>query len=324
MTVGIDSNGNAISPQLTANNTPGSFTVTASDGIDSATFTVVTTGCTSNPEVNSTTADSLSNPDQGILRRAVNNACTGSTITFSSGLTSPIALMPDSFDGRLRIDDSLNIQGPGAGILAIDGGGATRLFFIGGGPVSISGLTLQNGLAQGGGANNLGGGAAGIGGAIFQNGGTLTVNGVNFSGNIAQGGAANNISGGEGGGGFGGNSVGYAGGAGGDLFGLAGVNGGSGAGGGGGYEYSGIFGTTGGSGGFGGGAGAGFQGGDGGPFGGAARDLGAPFSSTQEHLRSLTILLATTPLQAELAISPDRARAARCSFIPAQPPAIPT
>jgi len=313
VTVGTDSNGNAISPQLIANNTPGSFTVTATDGFGTATtFTVVTTGCTTNPEVNSTTADSLSNPAQGTLRWAVNNACAGSTITFASGLTSPIALTPDNFNGRLRIDDSLNIQGPGAGSLAIDGGGATRLFFIGGGTVSISGLTLQNGLAQGGGANNLGGGAAGMGGAIFQSGGMLTVNGVNFTGNAAVGGAANNSLGGQGGGGFGGSSHSYNGGSGGDLFGLAGVNGGynggsgagggagptggsGGFGGGGGYEYSALPGTSGGtggfgggggaalsiagsaapgSGGFGGGAGSVFEGGGGGPFGGGGAGFG--------------------------------------------------
>ena len=54
-------------------------------------------------------------------------ACAGSTITFGSGLTNPITLA-----SRLRIDDDLTLQGPGAANLAISGANKTRLFFIGG------------------------------------------------------------------------------------------------------------------------------------------------------------------------------------------------
>ncbi len=247
--VATDAQGSATSPQLTANSTPGTFAVNASDGTNTATFNVTTVACVSNPIV-SGTGDSAT--DSTTLRYAVTSACAGSTIKFASGLGPKITLA-----SRLRIDDSLTIQGPGAASLAIDGGGSSRLFFIGGGTVSISGLTLQNGLGQGGGGYN-GGGGAGMGGAIFQNNGNLTVSNVVFSNNAAQGGSGIYLQSGEGGGGFGASST-MAGAAGGDLFGIGGGalyphfgdNGGPGAGGFGGDNLNGV----GGNGGFGGGGG---------------------------------------------------------------------
>jgi YVTN family beta-propeller protein len=265
-----DSNGYATSPLLTANTTPGSFTVTATDGTGTATFYVTTSQCLTNPEVTVNTDSTTSDSVTGSLRQSVDYACAGSTITFQSGLGSPITLV-----NRLRIDDSLTINGPGANVLAIDGGGAARLFFIGNGNVAINNLTLQNGLGQGG-ATQWGGGGAGMGGAIFQNGGNLTVAGVTFSDNRAQGGQSGAGGNFNGGGGFGGNASGYAqGGSGGDLF---GINGGPGAGGGspassGVISQAGGFGGGGagnGVGGFGGGGGEGLNAGESGGFGGGS------------------------------------------------------
>ncbi len=203
------------SPQLTVNNVPGSFTVTATNSLNIApvTFNVSTNACVSNPIV-SGVGDNAT--DNSTLRYAVTNACAGSKITFASGL-GVIKL-----GSRLRVDDNLTVQGPGAGSLALDGSGNTRLFFIGGGTVSISGLTLQNGLGKGG-DSYTGGGGAGMGGAIFQNGGNLTVTNVAFNNNQAQGGIGTNTNAGPGGGGFGGNSAGSNGASGGDLLGLGGM-----------------------------------------------------------------------------------------------------
>ncbi|HUE03259.1 MAG TPA: Ig-like domain repeat protein, partial [Bryobacteraceae bacterium] len=264
--VATDSNGYATSPQLIANNTPGSFTVTASDtNGGSVTFYAASTQCLA-PSVTLTTDTGIA----GELRYAVNNACAGSTIDLT-GLNGTITLA----NGRLRIDDNLTINGPGASALAIDGGKTTRLFFIGNGSVAINNLTLQNGLGRGG-ATQWGGAGAGMGGAIFQNGGNLIVAGVTFSENQAQGGQSGAGGNFNGGGGLGGNASGYAqGGSGGDLF---GINGGPGAGGGS-TASSGIIsqaggfaggGAANGVGGFGGGGGEGLNARDGGGFGGGS------------------------------------------------------
>ena len=291
-TVNTDAQGYGTSPQLRANNTPGMFSVTAYDGVTTAVTNVTTTACMNQGNTSVVVSDTsdfnpaflyggsgLSAIDTGNLRYAVNNACAGSTIDLTQ-LTGTIQLfnqVSNQFNsGRLRIDDDLTIVGPGAGSLAIDGGNApspghgTRLFFIGGGTVSISDLTLQNGLGQGGGSDS-GGGAAGMGGAIFMNGGNVTLSNVIFSGNEALGGSAGvvlPVPGGQatllgalGGGGFGANgsvpnnNLGLPGpgGGGGDLFGLGGIAasaaGDSGGGG--------SAGFNGGNGGFGGGGGKG-------------------------------------------------------------------
>ncbi len=271
--------GFAASPQLTANHVAGSFTVVATDAADApVTFHVMTTPCVS-PAAVSGTGDSVT--DTTTLRYAVTNACAGSTITFASGLGSI------KLGSRLRIDDNLSIQGPGSNSLSIDGQGTTRLFFIGAGSVSLSGLTLQNGLGKGG-DSGTGGGAAGMGGAIFQNGGILSVANVKLINNKAQGGSARTVNG-FGGAGFGGDpslvpafGIVYAGGNGGDLFGVGGsgihgiytINGGPGAGGSSGFGAgagAGVCCSEGGNGGFGGGGG--YPGGSAGFGGGGAGAL---------------------------------------------------
>jgi MBG domain (YGX type)/FG-GAP-like repeat len=239
--------GYAVTPLLVANDTAGSFTVTAADTTGgTVTFNVTTMQCVTDPEV-TINADT----GAGSLREAVTTACAGSTITFGSGLTNIITLA-----SRLRIDDDLTLQGPGAANLAISGANKTRLFFVGGGLVNITSLTLENGLGAGG-NSDCGGAGAGMGGAVFQNAGTLTLSDITFTGNKAQGGSGSfagvTLSGG---GGFGGNANGQNGASGGDLFGLGGLfnaagTAGAGAGGG---ASSGS--TAGGKGGFGGGGGS--------------------------------------------------------------------
>ena len=271
-TVATDQNGVATAPAFVANDNPGSYTVTVT-GQPDITFSLTNLACTDSPTV-STNSDSGS----GSLRDAITNACAGATITFAGGITSPILLT-----SRLRIDDDLTIQGPGALNLAIDGQSKTRLFFIGGGNVVINGLTLKNGFAKGGAIGSGGaGGGAGMGGGIFVNAGSLTTTGVLFSNNKAQGGGDTLASPTNGGGGFGGDAVsnGAIGGSSGDLFGSAGFgvlgitahNGGDGGGGGGGGANQNGF-VQGGNGGF--GAGGGFPNGNGGFGGGGAGTNGS-------------------------------------------------
>ncbi|MCB2154849.1 hypothetical protein KQI84_08165 [bacterium] len=190
------------------------------------------------------------------------------------------------------ITGSMQITGPGAGSLTINGNG-NRIFFIDAPDVLISGVALKDGYAKGGdggsgiipqigvGGGAGGGGAAGMGGAIFINSGNTFTTDVAFVDNTAQGGdggpgycyhqdsAGGGGIGGDGqdvypsysaGDGGGGGSLGGAGGTGG--VGGPGGNGGPGAGGGGSpTRFTGTLdildGYDGGAGGFGGGGGGG-------------------------------------------------------------------
>jgi hypothetical protein len=205
-----------------------------------------------------------------MLRYAVLNAPKGATITFDPALAGQtIQLDGSSWNNHIKIGQDLTIQGPGANALTISGGNATRIFFISGGSVQISGLTLANGLgrggdgAAGGGSAGGGGGAAGMGGAIFLQRASLTLSGTVFSHNRALGGnggagGSNHATGhGGSGGGFGGDGAAGPGGAGrgGDLAGGETSDGIGGAGGSGDRTT-----TPAGDGGFGaGGGGAGFH-----------------------------------------------------------------
>ncbi len=93
------------------------------------------------------------------LRQAIASAnltATPDTITFASSVTGKIDV-----GAEMRITSAIDIKGPGAGALTLDGGGAGRLFSIGGIPlaspsqVAISGLTMTGGYDGG----YLGGGA---------------------------------------------------------------------------------------------------------------------------------------------------------------------
>ena len=135
----------------------------------------------------------------GSLRQAVADSASGDTITFQAGGTITLTT------GQITLTHSLTLAGPGAAALAVDGGGASRVFGITGGTVAISGLTVQRGsAASGGGIQNsatltlsgcvLTGNSAARSGGGVQNGGTLTMAGCTLSGNTVTG------SGGTGGG----------------------------------------------------------------------------------------------------------------------------
>jgi hypothetical protein len=91
----------------------------------------------------------LNNLDHGAgsLRDTIAGAVSGDTIAFAKSVRS-ITLT----SGELAITQSLNIDGPGASKLTIDGGAAGRVFDIAGGAtVSLTGLTIADGLADAGG-----------------------------------------------------------------------------------------------------------------------------------------------------------------------------
>jgi len=192
------------------------------------------------------TDDDAATPVPGMLRYAVRSAPPGGVITFDPALNGrSIELDRRSSSNHIKVERDLTIDGPGASLLTIDGGNATRIFYVAGGTVQISGVSLVNGRAKGGdggaatGGAGGGGGAAGLGGAIFVSGGSLTLHGVVLSGNRSMGGNGGSggsgfgVGRGGGGGGFGGISPrGAAGGTAGDLVSSGSAEGTGGAGGG--------------------------------------------------------------------------------------------
>jgi len=142
----------------------------------------------------------LNDSGTGSLRQAVIDANTNlgaDVITFQSGLVGTIHLTT----GEIAITDSVDIEGPGARLLAIDS--TARIFNISGSiDVTISGLTLTGAKATSNGgaiANNTanvtldfdtlsGNSTTNEGGAIFHNanGGVFTIKNSELSGNMAN------------------------------------------------------------------------------------------------------------------------------------------
>ena len=147
------------------------------------------------------TVSSLSDSGAGTLRAAINdaNAAGGqNTIDFQSGLTGFVDLNGGALEAS---QGNITIQGPGPGVITIDGNGTSTIFQVDSGvTANISGLTITDGAANaGGGISNLGiltvtdcvvsdNQATFLGGGIF-NGGTLTLTNSTVSGNDTQAGA---------------------------------------------------------------------------------------------------------------------------------------
>lgn len=126
----------------------------------------------------------------GTLRNAVASSAAGDTVQFA--IKGIIGLV-----SSINIPHALTIQGPGPSQLTIDAGGVDRAFLVTGGPIFLSGMTIQNGLALGpNGADatmpgqNGGNGADAYGGAIYDPSSsvTLIVSNCWFNGNIAMAG----------------------------------------------------------------------------------------------------------------------------------------
>ncbi|HZF68450.1 MAG TPA: CSLREA domain-containing protein, partial [Gemmatirosa sp.] len=124
------------------------------------------------------------------LREAIRLAPAGGTITFKS-LRGTIALDPTATPATLVIDKGLTIQGPGAGGLTVAmQRQAGRVFRIGAGDVTISGLTITGGAA-------LGAFLEGEGGGIYSDAANLTLRDLRISGNTAERGGGLAILGGN-------------------------------------------------------------------------------------------------------------------------------
>ena len=161
---------------------------------------------------------SIGRPTAAGLTITFDAALSGATITLGSDL-------PLLFNNT-RIDASA-LASP----VIIEGGNAHRIFFVSGLPpipvsgkpdpddaqpiaVTLTNLTLQHALAQGGDAA-AGGGGMGAGAALFVNkSAAVTINGVSFVGNAAQGGGGSGPGGHGGGGGMGAGIASFRGGGG--------------------------------------------------------------------------------------------------------------
>lgn len=109
---------------------------------------------------------------------AANNNAQDDTINFAAGVSGDIELSSTTGGFSIQTDTSrLTINGPGAGVLVVDGNNATRAFGIASGAkATINGLTIKNGKAIAGDPN---------GGGI-SNSGTLTLNNSTVSDNTAS------------------------------------------------------------------------------------------------------------------------------------------
>src|SRR5947207_503436 len=85
----------------------------------------------------------LDDGSTGTLRAVLSTAAQGDVITFAPTLNGQTITLTQ---GQLTIAQDLTIQGPGAGLLAVSGNNASRVFNIEAGPkvlnVAISGLTV--------------------------------------------------------------------------------------------------------------------------------------------------------------------------------------
>jgi hypothetical protein len=157
------------------------------------------------------TVSNNSDHDPGSLRAEIAASQLNDSIVFAPSLNGQTITLTS---GELLITHSLTITGPGAGNLTVSGNHASRVFEVAqakgyaanhANNVTLSGLTISNGMVSGygGGIANYGtltvssctlsGNSATYGGGIFNNG-TLTVSSCTLSGNTATkngGGIAN-------------------------------------------------------------------------------------------------------------------------------------
>jgi len=118
-----------------------------------------------------TAADTIADDGETSLREAIrfaNVALGPDTITFSNGAGGSVNFHDATAEtitltlGEIDICGALTITGPGAEKLSVSGGDASRIFDIFEDDVTITGLTLRNGLAE-------------CGAAVFNDGGTLSM-----------------------------------------------------------------------------------------------------------------------------------------------------
>ena len=141
------------------------------------------------------TVMNLNDSGLGSLRAELGLAGSGDIIVFVTGLTGPIPLA-----SSLSVGQSVAIQGPGAGIITLDGQATVRVIDITAGTLTLSGVTIANGLtvARGGGIEIASGAGLSVSDSVFTGnhgpngggidnlaGGNLTVDTSTFSNNTA-------------------------------------------------------------------------------------------------------------------------------------------
>lgn len=109
----------------------------------------------------------------GSLRKAIEDAnlASGEDTIDATAVSGTVTLT----SGELAITEGVTIEGPGAGSLTVSGGGTSRVMSFAGGTtenLTISGLTVADGLAANGGGLDL-------------SGRRVTISGVTVSGNVA-------------------------------------------------------------------------------------------------------------------------------------------
>ncbi len=115
-------------------------------------------------------------PGELSLRQAINLANTlgtADTITFSSLFDAPQTITLTA--GPLSLSDkaTTTIDGPGATVLSISGGGKNRVFVVEGGSAALQGLLIS------------GGSALDNGGGVFNDGGTLGLSDATVANDVA-------------------------------------------------------------------------------------------------------------------------------------------
>lgn len=162
------------------------FKFTASDGqggtVPQTTFAISV--IEANSLVVTTNSDSSTDTD-GLpsLREAAAFARTLSgspTITFAANVTGTITLGGTNID-LSRSTGTISIQGPGAGVLTLNGNAKSNIFGDSAGTANITGLTFSNGDSSNAAPGNVGG--AGEGGAIDSDGMALNLSDCVFTGN---------------------------------------------------------------------------------------------------------------------------------------------
>ena len=139
-------------------------------------------------------ADSAGNCTLRAAVQQANALSSGDVIAFASGLQT-ITL---TIETEITIENAgtLQINGPGANVLSVNGGaGVNRIFTANNAVATIAGVTLTEG-----GTTNPFGSSQGNGGAILTNGGSLTIERVYFNANYAGNGGPPSGTSGAGGG----------------------------------------------------------------------------------------------------------------------------
>ena len=180
------------------------FTATATDAagnISACSAPITYSACTVNPIV-TTLSDAVTDAPNR-LRDAVQNACAGSTITFSTPGLLALA------NGHIPITSAVTIDGANAVIVR---GTATEPVFVVSAPANaaLTGLTIMRGRGNTGGGVSVTGGSLSInnswirdnqgfqGGGLGMTGGNVVVNGSTISGNTAARGGGIDWQGGTG------------------------------------------------------------------------------------------------------------------------------